>query len=192
MEMGIGKLGKNDLIFKRKFRWLLEVRPYGGGNATDMKYFVKSAARPNLTVEETEINFLNVKKWIPGKAAWETLTVTFYDVVTTDITSLWNWLASTYELYHNETTGDKINQKMGNMVNDYGAQVILTMLDGCGTELETWTLDDVWPSGINFGDLDYSSSEEATIELTLRYSIANYQSKCPDIQPTGKCTPCAI
>jgi len=42
--------------------------------------------------------------------------------------------------------------------------------------METWTLGHVWPQAINFGDLDYSSSEEVNVELTLRYSEVRYES----------------
>jgi hypothetical protein len=46
--------------------------------------------------------------------------------------------------------------------------------------LEEWTLKRVWPTQINFGELDFSSSECTTIEITWRYSEVLYKS----------CTPC--
>lgn len=33
-----------------------------------------------------------------------------------------------------------------------------------------YILKDAWPSAINFGDLDFSSSDVTTIEMTLRFS----------------------
>jgi len=47
-----------------------------------------------------------------------------------------------------------------------------------------------WPQAINFGDLDYSSSEEVTIELTLRYSEVSYESKCPEFEIEKCCVTC--
>ena len=77
--MGMGKLGDGKIIHKRKFRWTFEVlREPAGRNVSAA--FVKVAARPNLTVEETEIHFLNAKRYLPGKGTWETITVTYYDV----------------------------------------------------------------------------------------------------------------
>lgn len=181
MDMGMGHLGGQQLIFKRKFRWTFEVE----GAFKVERHFVKVAARPNLTVEETEINFLHAKGWIPGKAAWETVTVNYYDVASNENQNLWNWLASVYDFT------DPVALKMGTMRADYAATGTITMYDGSGTSLEQWTLKDLWPQAINFGELDYSSSEECNIEVTLRFSNVEYQSLCPNFKPQGKSTPCA-
>lgn len=182
-QMGIGKLGNANLIFKRKFRWTFEVFRPGNGSQIPAS-FVKIASRPNLSVEETEINYLNAKTWIPGKASWETITVTYYDVATIENKPLFDWLASVYDFTNPVTLGQ------GSQRSDYAAIGTLTMYDGCGFPLEIWTLDDLWPQSINFGELDYSSSEEATIELTLRYSNVTYRSVCPNFVPQALCTPC--
>jgi hypothetical protein len=185
-DMGIGKLGGAQLIFKRKFRWTFridDICQQTGVQKVD-EHFVKLAARPNLTIEETEINFQNAKTWIPGKASWETITVTYYDVATSDNQSLWNYLASVYEFT------DPVRLRQGASRNQYGARGTLLMYDGCGNPLEVWTLNDMWPQAMNFGELDYSSSEEATIELTLRYSSVDYKSLCPNFTPQNCCGPC--
>lgn len=193
MNMGIGKLGQHNLVFKRKFRWTFELTPYlgnAGGTQNKLVSYIKLASRPNLSVEETEINYLNQKKWIPGKASWETITLTFYDVASQDMQPCWDWISSVYQLNHDGQTGLAVDQKQGNMVQDYGAKVTLTLLDGCGNPLEVWQLDDVWPQAINFGELDYASSDEATIELTLRYSQCDYEGKCGVAKPSTTCTAC--
>lgn len=181
--MGIGQLGFQNLIFKRKFRYTFELFDICGSQSVP-KHYVKLAARPSLSVEETELNFLNAKTWIPGKASWETMTVTYIDVATADSAPLFNWLASVYNFT------DPVNLGMGSSRADYTATAILKLWDGCGGLLETWTMKDVWPTSINFGELDYASSDEATIELTLRYSNVSYVSNCPGFTITSCCTPC--
>lgn len=181
--MGIGRLGFNNTIFKRKFRYTFELFNICGGLSVP-KHFVKVAARPSLSIEEQEINFLNGKMWIPGKASWETMTVTYIDVATLDAAPLFTWLASVYNFT------DPINLQMGSQAQDYSATALITMLDGCGQILEYWQLSGVWPTAINFGDLDYASSEEATIELTLRYHEVKYFPICPNFTITPCCTPC--
>ena len=195
--MGIGVLGFKNLRFKRKFRFTFELEdicldtsgegdPNSDQNTAQRvpRHFVKVAARPNLAIEETEINFLNAKTWIPGKAAWETITVTYIDVGSEEMAPLYNWLASVYDFT------DPINLRMGSTRNQYAATGIIKMWDGCGGLLESWRLDDVWPTSVNFGDLDYSNSEEATIELTLRYSNVEYTPECPGFPITPCCSPC--
>lgn len=182
--MGIGQLGFKNLVFKRKFRYTFVLEEICG-NQRVPEHFVKVASRPNLSIEETEINFLNAKTWIPGKAAWETMTLSYIDVATSDMAPLFNWLASVYNFT------DPVNLEQGSQRADYTATAILKLWDGCGQLLEIWTMKDVWPTAINFGDLDYSSSEETTIELTLRYSDVQYQSICPGFDINPCCTPCS-
>lgn len=182
--MGIGQLGFKNLIFKRKFRFTWELFDICGGQSVP-KHFVKVASRPSLGIEEQEINFLNAKTWIPGKAAWETMTVTYIDVSSFEMSPLFSWLASVYNFT------DPIQLEMGSQRQDYTATAVLKLWDGCGFLLETWTLKDVWPTAINFGDLDYSSSEDVTIELTMRYSDVQYEPSCVPFEITPCCTPCA-
>jgi hypothetical protein len=181
--MGIGNLGFSNLIFKRKFRFTFELQDICGSQSVP-KHYVKVAARPNLNVDETEINFLNATTWIPGKARWETMSVTYIDVATAEMASLYNWLASVYNFT------DPINLQMGSQRKDYTATGVLKLWDGCGQLLETWTMRDVWPTNVNFGELDYSSSDEVTIELTLRYSDVKYVNNCPGFTITPCCSPC--
>ena len=182
--MGIGVIGQPDMVFKRKFRWTFEVFGFCDNEKNVIpEHFVKIASRPNLSIEETEINHLNAKTWIPGKASWETVTITYIDVAHEEMQSLWNWLASTYDFT------DPIHVNQGNK-RDWDATGVLSLYDGCGVVLETWQMQHMWPTAINFGDLDYSSSEEATIELTLRYSDVKYRSFCPDFTPQACCGGC--
>ena len=185
ISMGIGQLGFNNVIFKRKFRWTFEISGFcNDPNRVVPKNFVKVASRPNLSIEETEINYLNAKKWIPGKGSWETITVTYYDVATDLNRELYNWLATVYDYT------DPVNLRQASQSRDYAGKATLVLYDGCGSPLERWVLGDVWPQAINFGELDYSSSEECTIELTLRYSEVAFESCCPKFVPKGCCSPC--
>ena len=187
-DMGLGKLAGPDLVFKRKYRWTFEVQPYCGGTSSLIPaHFVKLASRPNLTVEETEINFLHGKMWIPGKGSWETITVTYYDIGNggNGITGLFSWLATVYNF--NDPLGLHQSSKRGAGPgsNGYSADGTLLLFDGCGVAMEQWNLSHMWPQAINFGELDYSSSEEVTVELTLRYSEVQYIPLCG-----GQVNPC--
>lgn len=184
INMGIGQLGFSNLVFKRKFRFTFELSKICG-NKSVPPHFVKVAARPNLEVEETEINFLNAKTWIPGKASWQTMSVTYLDVATADAAPLFSWLASVYNFTN------PVTLEQGSRRSDYSAAATLKMFDGCGQLLETWEMEDVWPTGIDFGDLDYSSSDIAEIALTLRYSQVKYKPACPQFAITPCCTPCS-
>ena len=170
IDMGLGELGGPSVIHKRKFRWTFEI--YGPCGLSIPKNFVKLAARPSLSIEETEINYLNGKTWIPGKGTWETITVTYYDVAGSANQDLWGWIATLYDYT------DSVGLKQSTIRSGYEGLGILNLYDGCGTILEEWLLGDMWPQAINWQDLDYSNSEECTVELTLRYGKVEYSPRC--------------
>lgn len=185
--MGLGKIGGENIVHKRKFRWTFEVRrPEAAGGNVPASY-VKMAARPNVSIEETEINFLNGKAYIPGKGTWETITITYYDITTggdgLDNTGLWSWLADVYNFMNPVALTQNTRRSC------YTGTGVCTLYDGCGNALERWTLLDCWPQAINFGELDYSSSEECTVEVTIRYANVRWKNLCgPD--PKVQCCGC--
>jgi len=185
INMGIGRLGGDNVIHKRKFRWTFAVERRGGKRVPAS--FVKMAARPNIAIEETEINFLNAKTWIPGKGAWEQITITYYDVAVVGggkgNEELWSWLASVYNFI------DNVKLTQSSTRDCYGGTGICTLYDGCGKELEEWRLFDCWPTSVNFGELDYAASEEAVIEVQLRYSNVKYTNICGN-NPNAECCGC--
>lgn len=179
MPMGIGQLGAPNIIIKRKFRWTLEINTPCGFIP---KHYVKVAARPQLEIDETEINFLNATTWIPGKGKWQPLSITYIDTTDSQMQGLYNWIATVYNFT------DPVNLSNSEKAG-WNGTALLTMYDGCGKPLEFWLLGSCWPQSINFGDLAYADSDEATIELTLRYSDVKYQGTCGP-NPSPCCMGC--
>jgi len=178
-QMGLGELASNsELVFKRKYRWTFELQSPCG--PTIPPHFVKLAARPNFTIEEQEINFLHGKMYLPGKGTWESITVTYYDVGNggNGISGLYSWLATVYNFLEPACLSQSSKIGSGPGSGGYAGSGTLQLYDGCGSVMEKWTLKQVWPTGVNFGELDYASSEEVTIELTLRYSEVKLQLFC--------------
>jgi hypothetical protein len=184
--MGIGPL--NNVAFKRKYRWVFSVENIGGDASFGVSgKYVKTAKRPNITVEEQEINFLNGKTFIPGKATFDALDFMYYDVAVqndTTVTNLLRWINRVYNFSSpaaGAPTQISATQRSYAYTADgqgYAGTGRLLLLDGCGYALEQWTLVNCWPTKIDFGDLDYKSSEECDISVSLRFSFATYQSNC--------------
>ena len=173
--MGIGLLGDPALIIKRKFRWTMrfERNISTQGQKTIPEAFCKISARPNLSFEPIELNYLNGKNFIPGKGTYETMAVTYIDVANDGaLIGLWSWVASVMDYSHPDTL------YMGSAQQDYTATGILVLWDGCGNELESWELLNCWPEAIDWGELDMSSNEAAEIALTIRYSSVKYVNGC--------------
>jgi hypothetical protein len=65
------------------------------------------------------------------------------------------------------------------------------MLDGCGNVIETWLLEDCWPSEVDFGELDMASSEIAMINLTVEFNWATLNSLDCDVVIPIDCCGCS-
>jgi len=189
--MGIGPL--NNVAFKRKYRWVFSVENIGGNPDFNVSgKYVKTAKRPNITVEEQEINFLNGKTFIPGKATFDALDFTYYDVAVQGDATVNNLLRWVNRVYNFNTPANGAPTQISATQRSYAYTADgqgyagvgkLLLLDGCGYALEQWTLVNCWPTKIDFGDLDYKSSEECDITISIRYSFATYQSHCSPSVP---------
>ena len=186
MDMGLGKLGGDTLIFKRKFRWTINIQTCQSGSAGAIpEYYLKSSARPEISIDETQIDYLNGRMWIPGKATWAELPVTFLDVAAPDFMPLFGWLSSVYQF------DDSRALQMNTMPKDYQGSAIIRLYDGCGGILETWTLKNCWPKSYKFGDLAYENAEVCTIEVSLRYYNVEYEPGCGQSFQRCDCNSCA-
>jgi hypothetical protein len=192
--MGIGELANPLTIFKRQFRWTLgfNVACLNGGGIGES--FVKTAARPNIQIEETEINFLNAKMWIPGKGAWQEMEVTYYDVANDALRGLWLWINAVYQIIegsNNQVVPPSVMKKrMGSRLNDYTGTGTLRLYDGCGGVIETWLLYNAWPKNIDFGTLDMAQSEICEVKMTMRYSDVQYRPNCWTLEDVNCCNSC--
>ena len=65
-------LAKGDPRLPKKKHYTWTAQAAGDLRSVD----VKVTNRPTLDIEETEINFLSAKMWVPGKQKWEEMTLT--------------------------------------------------------------------------------------------------------------------
>ena len=157
-------LDDSNTCFKRKNRWLFKIT---GISADDPPTGIDSlppskAARPSVSFKELEAQHVTETVYFPGKPEWKPITLSLYDLKKNKH-PVFEWLKGVYdpngETYKPSTDGWK-------------KQCTLEMYDGCGNVIEKWTFDNAWPQSIEFGDLDMTSSEVLTCEVTLRYDRA--------------------
>ncbi len=168
MQMGIGRLGDPRLIIKRKFRFTLEINTPVGYIPTS---YVQVASRPNIEIGEVEIPFLNATAYVPGKAKYEPLSVTYIDTNAIEMQPLYSWIASIHDF--TQPNDLKSTEKAG-----WSSYALLTIWDSCGTAIEKWGFGDCWPKGIDFGGVDMGDDDLAKIDLTLRYNHLYYFGLC--------------
>lgn len=145
--------------FKRKFRWTIEFKNHQGL----MNMLPPSkAARPSISFKEIEAVHLTENIYLPGRVEYQPLNVTVYDIGGNLKDNIDAWLKSIYAVDKHRALYSKY----------YSDTININMLDGSGKVLETWVYEEAWPQKIDFSDLDYSSSDLATIDITFRYSRA--------------------
>ena len=148
-----------DLEPKRKNRFVFEF-------PTDLgfsEWMVQSSSRPAVTINETEIPFMNTSKFVAGRSVWETMDITFIDAIGPSTSQkVMEWVRQCVE----HSTG-----RMGYATN-YQKQVVLKMLDPSGITVEKWVLYGAWITSANFGDLDMGTDDVADVTVTLRYNNA--------------------
>ena len=127
------------------------------------EWFVASGSRPSITIDEVEIPFLNTSTFVAGRFLWEAIDVTFRDPIGPSAAqALMEWV----RLHAESVTG-----RMGYAAG-YKKDVELELLDPTGVVIEKWILQGTFLTGVNFNDLDYSSSDVADINATLRFDRA--------------------
>jgi len=138
---------------KRQNRWVLAIE---GIDA----FLVKSAKRPNITFNETTIEFINSKRYLAGKADLGTLDVTIYDpIAPSGAQQCMEWIRTHYE---------SVSGRAG-YSDFYKRDIQLKLLDPVGTVVEFWDIKGAFLTSVDFGSLDYSADDPTEISLSMRY-----------------------
>ena len=151
--LDVNTLLANDYEPKRKFRWIFEI---AGLDA----FTLKTGARPQLTFEETVIDWLNTKRYLAGKQSYSPLNITLNDPIAPSAAQkTMNWVRLAYEVQ----TG-----RMG-YKSFYAKDFTLKMLDPQGAVIEKWNFKGGWIQDANWDELDMASSDVTEVKLTIRY-----------------------
>ena len=126
-------------------------------------YLIKTAARPQITFDEVELNHMNVTRYVKGKGKWQALQITLYDpVVPSAAQAVMEWV----RLSHESVTG------RDGYSDFYKKDITFNLLDPVGAVIEEWELKGAFIQSANFGDLAFDSNDPVEITLTLRYDYA--------------------
>ena len=130
-------------------------------------YLIKTANRPSITFEEVTLEHMNVKRYVKGKASWETIEITLYDpVVPSGAQAVMEWV----RLHHESVTG------RDGYSDFYKKDVRFNTLGPVGDVVEEWICKGAYVTGAEFGSGDWTSSTPMEISLTIAmdYAILNY------------------
>lgn len=177
-QMGIPGAGFGILHPKQKHRWQVTfvglARLVPGANAREITRQATTITRPNLSFEEVPIHRYNSVAYVAGKHTWEPISLTIED----DITGLASLavqgqLETQQRLIGADLPGEWLNAAATG--SDYKFGTILEALDGNEGVVERWKIEGCFIQSADYGDLDYSASDAATITLQIRYDHARQE-----------------
>ena len=158
------------LMPKMKYRFRAVFENFGvSTDRVELTKQVSEITRPTAVFNEQTIDVYNSKVYLVGKPNWETLSVTLRDDAGGNVSKLVGEQV--------QKQFDFAEQSSASSGIDYKFVLRFEMLDGGNganeaNVLETWELYGAFINNVNYGDMNYSSNDPATIALTIRYDNA--------------------
>ena len=138
---------------KRKNRWIFALEGIDS-------FLIKTAARPSVTIEEQEIQFMNSRRYVAGKANFDALSVTLHDpIAPSGAQQVMEWVRTHYE---------SVSGRAG-YADFYKRDCQLKLVDPIGTVIELWDIKGCFLTNAGFGDLSYEDGAPMEISLTIRF-----------------------
>ena len=159
------------LMPKLKFRFRLSFINFGvsQGQTIELTKQVQDVKRPTLSMEPITIDVYNSKVYLAGKPSWETITIMLRDDAGGNVSKLvGEQIQKQFDFQEQSSAASGI---------DYKFVTQFEVLDGGnGTNepqvLETWEIYGCFLSEVNYGDMNYGSSEVVTIAMTIKFDNA--------------------
>jgi len=159
----------------RAYQWeihFLGLDQFGVGEIQfpqDLTLAAKQVSQVGFTVEDIEVHRVNDRVFYPGKPAPEELTVTFDNLFATKSgLNLWKWFTQIYD----PLTGEMTKTLDGGRNGQFKLKKVdIIQLDNKLKPHTTMELYGVYPKSWKSAELNYSTNEFNTVEVTFRYDF---------------------
>ena len=153
---------------KRQYRFVMNLSGLG---VAGCKWFVKSVDKPNLSLSEASHEYLNHTFYYPGRASWNSVSVTLVDPASPDAaaTMMAAMKAAGYQPPSSDSAVATISKSKA--ITALGA-VTIQQIDGDGAAVEEWKLHNSWIKSVTLSGLDYSSDSLSEVTIEIRYDFA--------------------
>ncbi|MDB4378528.1 hypothetical protein N9Z41_02030 [bacterium] len=158
------------LMPKLKYRFRVSFENFGVSTPrSELTKQVVDFTRPSVTFDEIPIDIYNSKVYLQGKHTWEQVTVNMRDDASGQVAKLvGEQLQKQFDMLEQASAASGI---------DYKFITRCEVLDGgngasAPNVLETWELYGCMVTNVNYNDLNYASSEAATVTMSIRFDNA--------------------
>jgi hypothetical protein len=162
--------GQGLLMPKLKYRFRIIFENMGVSTPrTELTKQVMDFTRPSVSFDPIDIEVYNSRIRLAGKHTWDDINVNLRDDASGNVAKL---------------VGEQLQKQLDFMEQasaasgtDYKFTTRAEILDGGNgafepVVLETWEVYGCYLSNVNYGDLNYGSSEPVTVAMTLRFDNA--------------------
>jgi hypothetical protein len=158
------------LMPKLKYRFRVSFENFGlGTNVTELTKQVVDFTRPTMSMEPVEIPVYNSTIYYAGKPKWETVTVNLRDDSLGNISKLvGEQVQKQFDFLEQASAVSGVDYKFVTRceITDGGNGTAAPLV------LETWEMYGCFLSQVNYGELNYSSSDPVSIQMTIRFDNA--------------------
>jgi hypothetical protein len=158
------------LMPKLKYRFRAVFENFGvSTDRVELTKQVSDISRPNLNFNPFVIEAYNSKVNLVGKPSWEPVSVNLRDDAGGNVSRLvGEQIQKQFDFAEQSSASSGI---------DYKFVLKFEMLDGgnganAATVLETWELYGAFVTTVNYGEMNYGTSEAAMISLSITYDNA--------------------
>ena len=157
------------LMPKLKYRFRVTLLGFGTSSSTELTKQVMDVTRPKIAFEEIEIPIYNSKIKLAGRYTWENLTLNLRDDASSNVIKLvGQQIQKQFDFHEQASARSGI---------DYKFTTRIEVLDGgngaaAPVTLETWECYGCFLQNTDYGDLNYTGNEAATVALTIVYDNA--------------------
>lgn len=158
------------LMPKLKYRFRLTFENFGVSKDTvEMTKNVVSVSRPNVSFADITLDVYNSKIRLAGKPEWQDISITIRDDAQGNVAKkIGEQMQKQFDFMEQASAASGI---------DYKFTLRYESLDGGNGAFEpnvseTWEIYGAYIQSVNYGDMDYSSNDAATIQLTVKFDNA--------------------
>jgi hypothetical protein len=138
---------------KRSYRWVLAIEGIDS-------FLCMSTKRPDFTLSEKKIDFINSYRRVSGKLDMGDISVSLHDpIAPSGAQQVMEWIRTHYE---------SVSGRAG-YADFYKRDIQLKLLDPVGTVVELWDIKGAFIKSATMGGLDYSGDELMKIDLSLGF-----------------------
>lgn len=141
----------------------------GGPDPLELTRQVVDCSRPNLSFAKITLPVYNSTVYMAGKHTWQTMSINIRDDAGGNISRLVGAQL--------QKQLDFMEQASAASASDYKFELLLDILDGgngvnAPTVLEQWQLYGCYLESVNYNTVNYGTSEDIKIALTVQYDNA--------------------